>query len=86
MQLGHTVLLTRLAAEYLALPHLPYKAVFQGSHSLIWHPSRHRAPRRVSTAPLWRTRAARLDTRHPFCRWWRWVSRGPAAIPLDCGV
>ena len=42
-QLGQTVLLTQLASEYLALPHLPYKTVFQGSHSLLWHPSKHRA-------------------------------------------
>ncbi|KAL1523748.1 hypothetical protein AB1Y20_018676 [Prymnesium parvum] len=48
--LGHAVLLTQRAGEYLALPHLPYKTVFQGSYSLIWHPSKHRALRLCPTA------------------------------------
>jgi len=32
-----------VASRYLSISPLPYKAVFQGSHSLIWHHGKHRA-------------------------------------------
>lgn len=65
ISLGHAVLMLQLASRYLALTPLPYKAVFQGSHSLIWHHGQHRAlplhAERCSTKE-WRQAAAMLNS------------------------
>jgi len=43
--MGHVVLLVSLCASYLSLHPLPFKLVFEGSSSFIWHPGTHRALR-----------------------------------------
>ena len=79
ISLGHAVLMLQLASRYLALTPLPYKAVFQGSHSLIWHHGQHRAlplhAERCSTKE-WRQAAAMLNANALYL-----LSHFPEAAP-----